>query len=76
LRNFRDGRRKSDIMNERAKDITDAEIARLKAFHERGRTNDDAIMHTIAKNPTELEIQAVALHVSGLIPERKVEEGK
>ncbi len=139
LKNFRDGKRKSDIMNEQAKDLTDEEIAalaehfssqpalshriprsqkpleavgwyifhkgnkwsdippckschgekgegnenlprlagqhkryviaQLKAFHERKRTNDNAIMHTIAKNLTELEIQAVALYVSGLAPE-------
>jgi len=144
LKNFRDGKRKSDIMNEQAKDLTDEEIAalaehfssqpalshriprskkpleavgwyiyhkgnkwsdippckschgkngegnenlprlagqhkryviaQLKAFHERKRTNDNAIMHTIAKNLTELEIQAVALYVSGMAPEKKGEK--
>lgn len=39
----------------------------LKAFHERKRTNDNAVMHSIAKGLTELEIEAVSLYVSGLI---------
>ena len=136
LRNFRDGIRKDEIMNEMAKDLTDEDInalagyfgsqpvqshrirsskkslaavgyyifhegnefseipscaschgehgegnenlprlagqhkryvaSQLEAFHERERTNDNAIMHSIAKNLTELELQAVALYVSGL----------
>ncbi len=144
LKNFRDGTRKSDVMNEQARDLTDEEIAglaawfasrppkahriprskqdlaavgryifhkgnkwsdippcaschgemgegnerlprlagqhkryviaQLKNFHERRRTNDNAIMHTIARNLTELEIQAVALYVSGLAPEQKKTE--
>ena len=41
-------------------------ISQLEAFHERVRTNDNAIMHAIAKNLTKLELQAVALYVSGL----------
>ncbi len=39
------------------------------AFEDRTRTNDSAIMHSIAKNLTELEINAVALYVSGLVEE-------
>lgn len=41
-------------------------VEQLTAFNERTRTNDNAIMHTIAKNLTELEINAVALYVSGM----------
>ncbi len=136
LRNFRDGARLSDTMNEMAKDLSDGDIellaghfsrqpplshriismrkelaavgayifnkgnkyaeipscaschgdkgegnenlprlagqhkryvvAQLRAFHERKRTNDNAVMHTIAKKLTELEINAVALFISGL----------
>lgn len=40
--------------------------SQLKAFHERKRTNDNAIMHVVAKNLTELELQAVSLYVSSL----------
>ena len=40
--------------------------AQLQAFHERKRTNDNAVMHAIARNLTELELRAVALYVSGL----------
>ncbi len=40
----------------------------LKAFHERKRTNDNEVMRTVAKNLTELELQAVALYVSGMKP--------
>ena len=134
LKNFRDGKRKSDTMNEMAKGLTDEQIEaladyfsskpakthrvrdkalaavgyyifhkgnkysgipackschgehalgteqlprlagqhkryvadQLHAFNERVRTNDNAIMHTIASKLTELEIEAVALYVSGL----------
>ena len=38
----------------------------LHEFHERKRTNDNAIMGSIAANLTELEIEAVANYVSGL----------
>ena len=38
----------------------------LRAFNERKRTNDNAIMHSIASKLTELEIEGVALYVSGL----------
>ena len=38
----------------------------LQAFNERKRTNDNAIMHSIASKLTELEIHAVANYVSGL----------
>ena len=43
----------------------------LQAFNQRARTNDNAIMHTIASKLTELEIAAVALYVSGLRPEQQ-----
>ncbi len=134
LKNFRDGKRKSDTMNEMAKDLKDDEIDalaayfsskpalthrvrdkgfaavgeylfkkgnkysgipackschgdfgqgsdqlprlagqhkryvadQLHAFGERARTNDNAIMHTIANKLTEMEIEALALYVSGL----------
>ena len=134
LKNFRDGTRKSDTMNEMAKGLTDTQIEalaeyfsskparthrvrdqalaavgayifhrgnkfsgipacsschgeqglgtdrlprlagqhkryvadQLHAFGERARTNDNAIMHTIASKLTDLEIEAVALYVSGL----------
>jgi len=38
----------------------------LHEFTKRSRTNDNAIMYSIAQNLTELEIEAVALYVSGL----------
>ena len=41
-------------------------VEQLQAFGERTRTNDNAIMHSIASKLTELEINAVALYVSGL----------
>lgn len=41
-------------------------VDQLDAFHERKRSNDNAVMHTVAKRLTELEINAVALYVSGL----------
>lgn len=41
----------------------------LQAFESGTRTNDHAIMHSIAKNLTELEMNAVALYVSGLVEE-------
>ncbi|WP_456404607.1 c-type cytochrome [Thiolapillus sp.] len=134
LKNFRDGKRKSDTMNEMAKGLKDDEIEalaeyfssktalthrvrdkgfaavgeylfkkgnkysqipacnschgkhgegteelprlagqhkryvsdQLHAFGERVRTNDNAIMHTIAKSLTEFEIEALALYVSGI----------
>lgn len=40
----------------------------LQAFGERARTNDNAIMHTVASKLTEMEREAVALYVSGLKP--------
>ncbi|MCP9481467.1 cytochrome c4 [Shimia sp. CNT1-13L.2] len=136
LRNFRDGSRASDVMNDMAVDLSDAQIEalaaffstqpvkahrvrtskksleavgayiyhegneytqippcsdchgetaagdevlprlagqhrhymveQLQAFGERTRTNDNAIMHSIASKLTELEINAVSLYVSGL----------
>ncbi|KPN64177.1 Cytochrome c553 [Aliiroseovarius crassostreae] len=44
-------------------------VEQLMAFEDRSRTNDSAIMHSVAKNLTELEINAVALYVSGLVEE-------
>ncbi|MCW5635458.1 MAG: cytochrome c4 [Rubrivivax sp.] len=38
----------------------------LKQFNRRERTNDNAVMHTIAAKLTELETKAVAAYVSGL----------
>lgn len=134
LKDFRDGRRKSDTMTEMAKDLTDAEIAalsaffagkppkarrpgdadlaavgkyiyikgnkyagvpdcaschgasahgttqlprlagqhpayleaQLKEFNKRARTNDNAVMHTIASKLTDLEIAAVSVYLGGL----------
>lgn len=40
--------------------------AQLSEFNNRKRTNDNAIMHSIASKLTELEREAVALYVSGL----------
>lgn len=139
LKNFRDGKRKSDTMNEMAKDLKDDQIValadyfsskpalthrvrdkefaavgrylykkgnkysgipackschgefgqgtdelprlagqhkryvsdQLQAFGERARSNDNAIMHTIASKLTELEVEALALYVSGLKAEEK-----
>ncbi len=136
LKNFRDGKRKSDTMNEMAAGLTDEQIEslaeyfstkpalshrvrdklfaavgeylfkkgnkysgipackschgengegseqlprlagqhkryvsdQLQAFGERARTNDNAIMHTVASKLTEMEREAVALYVSGLKP--------
>jgi cytochrome c553 len=38
----------------------------LKLFEKRERTNDNAVMHTVAAKLTALEIKAVASYVSGL----------
>lgn len=38
----------------------------LHAFNKRERTNDNAVMHTIASRLTELEIKAVSAYLSGL----------
>jgi cytochrome c553 len=40
--------------------------SQLKSFGQRERTNDNAIMHSIASTLTELEIRAVALYISTL----------
>lgn len=134
LKDFRDGRRKSDTMGEMAKDLTDGEITalaeffaskppkarragdadlgavgkyiyikgnpyagvpacaschgpaahgtaqlprlagqhpayletQLKEFNKRARTNDNAVMHTIASKLTELEIVSVSVYLGGL----------
>lgn len=38
----------------------------LREFNQRTRTNDNAVMHSIAAKLTELEVEAIALFVSGL----------
>lgn len=38
----------------------------LKAFHQRERTNDNAVMQAIASKLTELEVKAVAEYIGGL----------
>jgi cytochrome c553 len=38
----------------------------LKAFNQRERTNDNAVMHAVASKLTELELKAVASYISGL----------
>ncbi len=40
--------------------------AQLKEFHKRARTNDNAVMHTIASKLTELEIAGVSAYLGGL----------
>jgi len=40
--------------------------SQLNDFHERKRTNDNAIMYSVTSKMTELEIEAVAIYVSGL----------
>lgn len=41
-------------------------MAQLQDFNERKRTNDNAVMHSIASQLTELEIEALALYISGM----------
>lgn len=38
----------------------------LRSFNSRNRTNDNAVMHSIASRLTELEIRSVALYISSL----------
>ena len=38
----------------------------LRSFNKRERTNDNAIMHSIASKLTELEIKGVAMYISSL----------
>lgn len=38
----------------------------LEDFHDRERTNDNSIMHTIASKLTEWEIEALSLYISGM----------
>ena len=134
LKDFRDGRRKSDTMTDMAKDLSDADVAglatffsgkkagsrqpgdvdfagvgrfiylrgnpysgvpacsschgpnghgtqqlprlagqhpaylelQLKEFSKRERTNDNAVMHTVAAKLTELELRSVAVYVGSL----------
>jgi len=41
-------------------------MAQLLDFNDRKRTNDNAVMHSIASKLTELEIEALALFISGM----------
>lgn len=41
-------------------------ITQLQDFNQRERTNDNAVMHTIASKLTEFEVEAVARYLSGL----------
>lgn len=41
-------------------------MAQLLDFNLRTRTNDNAVMHSIASKLTELEIEALALYISGM----------
>jgi cytochrome c553 len=38
----------------------------LKAFNQRERNNDNAVMHSVAVKLTELELKSVASYISGL----------
>jgi cytochrome c553 len=38
----------------------------LKKFNTRERTNDNAIMHSVASKLTELEAKAVSAYIAGL----------
>ncbi len=40
-------------------------VTQLKDFNTRERTNDNAVMHSVASKLTELEIEAVARYLSG-----------
>jgi cytochrome c553 len=40
--------------------------SQLKKFNSRERTNDNAIMHSVASKLTELEVKAVASYISGM----------
>lgn len=41
-------------------------LQQMKAFKDRARTNDNAVMFTIQASLTEMEREALALHLSGL----------
>ena len=41
-------------------------VRQMKAFKDRSRNNDNAIMHLVADRITELELQAVAAYLGGL----------
>ena len=41
-------------------------MIQLQEFNQRKRTNDNAIMHSIASKLTELEIEALARYISGM----------
>jgi len=38
----------------------------LKKFNARERTNDNAVMHSVASKLTELEVRALSSYVSGM----------
>jgi len=40
--------------------------SQLEDFNERKRTNDNAVMHTIASKLSEFEIEALSLYISGM----------
>lgn len=41
-------------------------VSQLQDFNKRTRTNDNAVMHSIASKLTELEIEALANYISGM----------
>lgn len=41
-------------------------VTQLQDFNKRARTNDNAVMHSIASKLTELEIEALANYISGM----------
>ncbi|MCW8906368.1 MAG: cytochrome c4 [Sedimenticola sp.] len=41
-------------------------VSQLQDFNKRARTNDNAVMHSIASKLTELEIEALANYISGM----------
>ncbi|TVO77827.1 c-type cytochrome [Sedimenticola selenatireducens] len=41
-------------------------VSQLQDFNKRARTNDNAVMHSIASKLTEFEIQALANYISGM----------
>ncbi|MEW7976177.1 MAG: c-type cytochrome, partial [Candidatus Sedimenticola endophacoides] len=42
-------------------------LDQLQSFNQRTRSNDNAIMHTIASKLTEFEMEALALYISGTV---------
>jgi cytochrome c553 len=82
LRDFQSGRRKGTTMNEMAKGLTEAEgsanlprlagqqalylESQLKQLPRRERTNDNAVMLSIASKLTELEIKALSEYLASV----------